>query len=496
MAWEQIFPAEGNPMWYNREEGQVSPFDPTNLQSIWENTPGGIDQKLAAIAASGLGNAGAVQWAQSAGVASPQAIAQSGVAVSVNQAAADNDRGFGGLGGGMSDIAKVGLGSAAFGVGGATGAAAATGNDIGTAAKMDLAGLAAAPGVAAALPATGLSTMVGGAGMSAAAGGSAAGALPDLGAENMFAMESVPNVNTGSILSAGAVGGGTAAGGALGGGAAGGMASGAMSPLAGATTAAAGLGGGSLGGIGTSLVQGAGAGLAASATPGLMQELGYDQMGQAQGGDAPPSGEVGSSPPPMQSPPWMQSLFGGAQNTAGGLAPQGGYQFPYADVLGSVLGLAASQQQGNTLKDVMQMSIDSDLWRPQQSKYFDPLYQAATQGIGNTAYGQSIADSTSRKMAAQGYNMSGNQMHEVAQGLNSGTAQYMGAVGPLAMGKQTDTRPLATLGAGLAGAQGNQYNALGAGLGSILQGQQPGLMAQLGGQQQNKGLIDMFKGMV
>lgn len=468
-------------------------IDDEYFRKLWANTPGGIDQKLAAIAAVGLGNAGAVQWAQESGVANPQAIAQSGVAMSVNQAAADNDKGFGGMGGFLEKAIPSALMGTNFGL---TGQAAATGNDIGTAAKMDLAGLAAAPGVAAALPATGLSTMAGGAGMSAAAGGSAAGALPDLGAENMFAMESVPNVNTGSILSAGAVGGGTAAGGALGGGAAGGMASGAMSPLAGATTAAAGLGGGSLGGIGTSLVQGAGAGLAASATPGLMQELGYDQMGQAQGGDAPPSGEVGSSPPPMQSPPWMQSLFGGAQNTAGGLAPQGGYQFPYADVLGSVLGLAASQQQGNTLKDVMQMSIDSDLWRPQQSKYFDPLYQAATQGIGNTAYGQSIADSTSRKMAAQGYNMSGNQMHEVAQGLNSGTAQYMGAVGPLAMGKQTDTRPLATLGAGLAGAQGNQYNALGAGLGSILQGQQPGLMAQLGGQQQNKGLIDMFKGMV
>jgi hypothetical protein len=144
---------------------------------------------------------------------------------------------------------------------------------------------------------------------------------------------------------------------------------------------------------------------------------------------------------------------------------------------------------------MMQMSIESDLFRPQQSRYFEPLYQAATQGIGNTPYGQSIAKSVNANQAALGNHMSGAQMHAVAQGLNSGTTQYLGAVGPLAQGKPIDSRAIGALGAEMSKSIGNQYNAMGSGLGSIMQGQQPNFGQMLaGGPSSNQGLMNSLFG--
>lgn len=233
----------------------------------------------------------------------------------------------------------------------------------------------------------------------------------------------------------------------------------------------------------------------------------YQWMDPQQGG-AMDMG-IGGSGQGYQSPSWLEQfmggiqnnplgtaqqlagplmrLFGGGQQAGVGGAGQGSYQFPYANVIGSLLGYRAARDQQQTMRDLMQMSINSDQWRGQQGRYNEPLYQAATQGIGNTAYGQSIAQQTAATDAAKGYNMSGNMLHDIAQGLNSGTMNYINAVGPLAMGRQPDTRNLGTLGMGLSGAIGTQANALGSGIESVISGQQPTLWNQLASIQSGQG---------
>jgi hypothetical protein len=185
----------------------------------------------------------------------------------------------------------------------------------------------------------------------------------------------------------------------------------------------------------------------------------------------------------------------GGGSGVGGLTggAQGTYQFPYAQALSGLLGYMGSQQQQNSLQQTMQQAINSDQWRSQQGRYNEPLYQAATQGIGNTAYGQSIADATARKSAAMGYNMSGNQMHDVAQGLNKGSIDYINAVRPMAMGNGGLGSTIAQLGIAGANAQQQGMGALGQTFGNIMQGNQPTLAQQFQGQGTNNSLIDVFK---
>lgn len=209
------------------------------------------------------------------------------------------------------------------------------------------------------------------------------------------------------------------------------------------------------------------------------------------GGDAEnPGGSFG-----MQD--LINQIFGGGDGMSGvggtGGLTQGNYQFPYANALGGLLEMYGRQQQTNTLQSMMQQAIDSDLWRGQQSRYFEPLNQAATQGLGNTAYGQSIANQAAAKQASMGYNMSGNQMHAVAQGLNKGTLDYINAVGPLATGRGGQANAIAGMGSQIANAQQGMYGAAGNLFGNIAQGQQPSLGQQIQGQQPNKSLIDVFK---
>jgi hypothetical protein len=159
------------------------------------------------------------------------------------------------------------------------------------------------------------------------------------------------------------------------------------------------------------------------------------------------------------------------------------------NLLGSMLGFYSANQSGQLQKELLQMAIDSDQWRSQAPKYHQPLYDAATKGIGNTAYGQSIADSTSKKMASMGYNMSGNQMHEVAQGLNKGTTDYVRALTPAAMGHGGVGSTVAQMTPGIVGAQNGQYGAISSGLESIFgqNGMFPNALPGLGQTIQNAG---------
>jgi hypothetical protein len=152
----------------------------------------------------------------------------------------------------------------------------------------------------------------------------------------------------------------------------------------------------------------------------------------------------------------------GASGTNGTPNIPGGIDFGGLGQAG--LGMLASKDIQSMYQDMFNKSLNADPWNSQMGRYQQPLYDAATQGIGNTAYGQSIANQASRSSAAKGYNMSGNMLHDVAQGLNSGTAQYIGALSPLAMGRAPDQRGTAGIAQGLGNAMGGYYNSLGYGL--------------------------------
>lgn len=157
-------------------------------------------------------------------------------------------------------------------------------------------------------------------------------------------------------------------------------------------------------------------------------------------------------------------------NSPNGQNPQGGQQqggmSPANGLLGSLLGYLGSGAQASTYRSAWDSILNADPWNRETGKYQGLLYDAATRGIGDTAYGRSIADQVARQSSAKGYNMSGNMLHDIAQGLNQGTTNYMQALTPLAMGRAPDTRGLAPLAGGLAQTQAGQYNSIGQGVGA------------------------------
>ena len=136
----------------------------------------------------------------------------------------------------------------------------------------------------------------------------------------------------------------------------------------------------------------------------------------------------------------------------------------------NLLGSGIAYKGAGAMKDdymkAWENMLSADKWNSQSERYWEPMYEAATKGIGNTAYGRSIADATARQSSAKGYNMSGNMLHEIAQGLNSGTTNYLQAMAPMAMGRAPDTRGLAPIATGVAQSTGKQYGALGSGVAS------------------------------
>lgn len=182
----------------------------------------------------------------------------------------------------------------------------------------------------------------------------------------------------------------------------------------------------------------------------------------------------------------LQQLLGGQGQG------QGAYSIPWGNVLGALLEYMNQGDVLGTQKDLLKQAIDSDLWRTEQPKYFGPLYDAATKGIGDTAYGQSIAEATDRFGASKGYGSSSNMLQEIARGLNQGTTQYINSVAPLAMGRGGQGSTYAQFAPGITGAMQGQSGALGAGLQSIISGSQPTYAQQLGGQPRNKTLSDLI----
>jgi len=106
----------------------------------------------------------------------------------------------------------------------------------------------------------------------------------------------------------------------------------------------------------------------------------------------------------------------------------------WLDLAGAGLGMYGQNRSTQSAKDQLQTQIDSDQWRPQQGRYFDPLYQTVSGGIGGTPYGEQIARESLRRSAAGGYNQSGNMLTDLAKTLDSGTNERIRALQPLAMG--------------------------------------------------------------
>ena len=140
----------------------------------------------------------------------------------------------------------------------------------------------------------------------------------------------------------------------------------------------------------------------------------------------------------------------------------------------------------------MQRSIDSDLWRPQQPRYFEPLYNAATQGVGNTAYGQSILDSTDRFAASKGYGSSTNAFTGGARALDQGTNEYIRSLTPLATGRGGLGDTMSRFAGPIAGTMSGQSGALGAGIEAILNGNQPTGAQSIHGMPRNQTLLDII----
>lgn len=316
-------------------------------------------------------------------------------------------------------------------------------------------------------------------------------------------------------------GGYAAAGGlaAMGAGGAAGTGAAAGAGAGGATAAWEGLGGLAAGGTEVGAAAGAGAAGAGSlgATSGMVSGADGTMVGTAAGSGSPTVtgmasggtgvepfintagtgtlGEIGTGAGALT----LGSSAGGG-NTGSSLAPagtglpagQGGYQFPWQNVLGAALEAYGQGKAGDQAKDLMNQMINSDQWRPQQPRYFDPLYQAATQGVGNTEYGKSIADATARSSAAKGYNMSGNMLHDIAKGLNTSSMDYVRTLTPLATGRGESQAP-AAFGNQQINAQQGQMGALGYGLQNIFSGQQPSQLQQMfGGQQPNQTLAQSW----
>lgn len=189
----------------------------------------------------------------------------------------------------------------------------------------------------------------------------------------------------------------------------------------------------------------------------------------------------------------LSSLFGGG----------GKYSPDLGGILNSILGYTTNKDYQKSLIDVMNRSIDAaDPFKSQrpfyqqqlQSMFTDPNYfnnNALLKGANDMA-----VNDTTRKLASQGYNMSGNVPMEVGQRLqqnNMGYAQKLmdftgqaagASINPSASGQVAATTGTAVANAGNAGnaSLGNLFN-------TVWNGNQPSLADQyLGGANKNPNL--------
>jgi len=183
--------------------------------------------------------------------------------------------------------------------------------------------------------------------------------------------------------------------------------------------------------------------------------------------------------------------FTGSSGTGAG---SGSYQFPWANVIGGILEAYGQNNYRNDLQALMERALnESDPFKAQRPRYFEPLYQAATQGVGGTPYGEAIANSTLRKLSSTGdagYDITGLGANTLAKNLNSASLDYVKALTPLTGASfQANTGAASTLGQGAAQAGLGTGGALGSVFSSAMTGQQPSSIERIfGGKQANQTL--------
>ena len=186
------------------------------------------------------------------------------------------------------------------------------------------------------------------------------------------------------------------------------------------------------------------------------------------------------------------------------LTGDGDYQFPWEDVIGAVGEAYGANEYQKGLLDVMNKAVDrADPFasqRPGWQTEFNKMRDDPDYWSGNGVFGNIVntaQDSSARKLASQGYNMSGN----FATGVNKAgvTAampyanDYMKIVGNAA-GANIDPgnagNIMSTMGTASAGAGKELAGAIGYGAQSVMNGRQPSGLDQLFGTNKNKTLFN------
>jgi hypothetical protein len=168
-----------------------------------------------------------------------------------------------------------------------------------------------------------------------------------------------------------------------------------------------------------------------------------------------------------------QAVSGGGGGS-GGTGPAGGAGSGIngnnlVDLINSILTGRQAGKAEDSQRALLQQAIDSDLWRPQQGRYFEPLHDTVTKGVGNTPYGQSLIESTLRELSARGGNPwgQGSTPGEVAKVLDRGTNERATMLTPLAMGRMPNQAIFGQMAPGITASQTGQNRAIGGGLEAI-----------------------------
>ena len=181
----------------------------------------------------------------------------------------------------------------------------------------------------------------------------------------------------------------------------------------------------------------------------------------------------------------------------------GSYKFPWGTALSSVLSAFGNRNKQKSLEDLMgRASAAADPFagqRPQYQTQLSELSKSPANFFNDPAIAEAIKaqmDKTNRYMAAQGYNMSGNQMTEVNNaGMREAFNQYLPFLQQISNQAGAQFGPgqsgsiLATLGTGAANAGTQTQGDLGVLINSILRGQQPDLEQQRRGTPRTEDLI-------
>ena len=197
----------------------------------------------------------------------------------------------------------------------------------------------------------------------------------------------------------------------------------------------------------------------------------------------------------------LSKLFGGT-GTGGSM---GNYSFPFGEVLGGLLESYGSRQYQKDLLGLMDKSLGYiDPFhdqRPQYQTQFRNLTQDPSNFFKDPAISSMIDladETTSRKLASQGYNMSGNFANEVAKTraneMFKNYLPYSDMIGTAAGYKLSPGNIGAATGIGTAAAQAGQQTlgGLGAATQSAMTGSQPSYLEQIFGKQQNQNLAQLF----